>query len=574
MSDMGRFLGLLLAVLWLAACSAGRSEVVTDASQEQLGSDQWVPGDAETTDLATDVRSDGEEGDGVVPFSPCLEAGGMCLESSLSANCPSDHDDSDLSCGSATAFCCMPWPCIPEGSSFENAETTDGICCEGLSPIPQCSINPDGQCLCKNCPCYTCVKCGDGTCGPGESTCNCPGDCPPLVLNPCTEAGGVCAEPCPDYWMPVDLGGCNGTNFCCYPESVDCIQEGLPGTGMPGDPECCEGLSPIPEAGLDPETEECLVLPGGIVCTHCGDGVCGMGEAICNCPQDCTPNECELEGGTCSETCSVSQAAVELTGCDQGLLCCLTHESCTQAGGTCLTECGDNFEAIDVPGCEEGDVCCVEAQPCLVAGETGAVVPGAAECCPGLTHTSVSQANPESGECEPLIGGFICIDCGNGTCESFENKCMCPEDCPEETQDCYGTLVPCAQGQYCRIPDGQCHLTGVWGTCTDVPEVCLSVQSPVCGCDGKTYENDCELQIAMMSLDYQGACCIPEGGEFEDWGEGGPTCCSGLTAVDACIVDSTGNCACPNCPCKVCTQCGDGTCGLGENKCNCPDCES
>jgi len=50
------------------------------------------------------------------------------------------------------------------------------------------------------------------------------------------------------------------------------------------------------------------------------------------------------------------------------------------------------------------------------------------------------------------------------------------------------------------------------------------------------------------------------------------TCCPGLVAVADCFGD--GNmCICPGCPCFVCTECGDGICGLAENPCNCPqDC--
>ena len=52
-------------------------------------------------------------------------------------------------------------------------------------------------------------------------------------------------------------------------------------------------------------------------------------------------------------------------------------------------------------------------------------------------------------------------------------------------------------------------------------------------------------------------------------------CRLGLKPIaDSWGVDSNGQCSWPMCYCYICTKCGDGKCGLGENKCNCPeDCQ-
>ncbi len=57
-------------------------------------------------------------------------------------------------------------------------------------------------------------------------------------------------------------------------------------------------------------------------------------------------------------------------------------------------------------------------------------------CCEGLIEISgginYEPSNPSSNEegCVFLLGaGTICSDCGNGNCESWENKCNCPQDC-------------------------------------------------------------------------------------------------------------------------------------------------
>ncbi len=59
------------------------------------------------------------------------------------------------------------------------------------------------------------------------------------------------------------------------------------------------------------------------------------------------------------------------------------------------------------------------------------------ECCPGLARRCGKIES--NGECNMEAGGYMdlypeCVACGNGTCDFWENRCNCPEDC-KKTKD-------------------------------------------------------------------------------------------------------------------------------------------
>jgi len=139
------------------------------------------------------------------------------------------------------------------------------------------------------------------------------------------------------------------------------------------------------------------------------------------------------------------------------------------------------------------------------------------------------------------------------------------------------------------------------GTCFDVYETTPGLhvyKVKAYDTEGDTKTDDIRLYVRPYSYPYpygycgDGRCgsgetryncpqdcrytsCVGEGGTIGIY-PGGGTCCAGLTAISTVSPNSYG--VCPSTPvvgASICARCGNGVCGRGENKCNCPrDCPS
>ena len=78
----------------------------------------------------------------------------------------------------------------------------------------------------------------------------------------------------------------------------------------------------------------------------------------------------------------------------------------------------------------------------------------------------------------------------------------------EEGQACGGLQGGgCPAGQFCDVTiPNTCGGADLSGNCRVVEEVCAEIYQPVCGCDGRTYDNDCFRRAARVQLGHAGAC--------------------------------------------------------------------
>ena|SRR5438093_1191591 len=74
-------------------------------------------------------------------------------------------------------------------------------------------------------------------------------------------------------------------------------------------------------------------------------------------------------------------------------------------------------------------------------------------------------------------------------------------------QACGGIAgIRCDGPLWCETRAGLCGAADAPGRCVRVPQICMQLYRPVCGCDNKTYSNDCDRRTVRVAKAYDGRC--------------------------------------------------------------------
>lgn len=147
----------------------------------------------------------------------------------------------------------------------------------------------------------------------------------------------------------------------------------------------------------------------------------------------------------------------------------LLTTACADVQPSASIECANNFD------CDPTDYCVADG-----CGGPGTCLARPIDCAPNVSFVCGCDTVTYDNACEASKAGVRIAAVGECACETNDD-CNATDYC--EGESCGGS-----------------------GTCEAKPTDCPAVFDPVCGCDGVTYDSECDAELLGVRIESPGPC--------------------------------------------------------------------